>query len=294
MIKIIIIAGLICLCTIAPSLAMDWQKLHDQADNVTLASARKSLAANPGSLTDQYVLALVYLNLHQDQNAEQIFNRMLEVDPDLIEAAWGRAEVLRRRHQRQAAEELLEKVIKADPHFAPALISLAYIKYFQMNYKASVNLALRVIEAGKDKSDLSNYVRGYAMYAGAKGMLAHYGGVLSKAIDGLAVKTNLDKAHRLQPRSPAVLFGLGSFYLLAPSIAGGDKTKARAFLDQAIQVDPLFADAYVRLGQLAGINGNKQEYEFYLQKALEIDPQNELAWDIKSRRCKFICSGPAD
>ncbi|MDD5129669.1 MAG: hypothetical protein PHS66_01255 [Candidatus Omnitrophica bacterium] len=271
------------------SYAMDWQRLHDQADHLSLEDAQEKALENPQSAQEQYVLGLVCLNLHQDQQADAIFNKLLMDNPDLKEAKWGKAEVLRRRHDSFLAENLLNEVIKLDPQFSPALISLAYIKYFQMNYKASVKLALKVIEQGRNGSDLSNYVRAYAMYAGAKGMLAHYGGLFSKGIDGLAVKPNLEKALKLQPKSAAVLFGLGSFYLLAPAIAGGDKAKAEVFLNQAIEADPLFADAYVRLGQLAKINGNQQECDFFLQKALEIDPGNELAQDIISRRCKFIC-----
>ena len=138
--------------------------------------------------------------------------------------------------------------------------------------------------------DLSNYARAFAMYAGSKGMLAHYGGLLSKAIDGLAVKKNLDKAQRLQPNSPAVLFGLGSYYLLAPVVVGGNKSKAEEYLNRAAEVDPLFADVYVRLAQLAKIRGEKEKYDFYMDKALEIDPKNELAQDTLSGRCKFICT----
>ena len=294
MCKKIILSILIIFNYLVLAYSMNWQSLHNQADNLSLAVAQEAVAKNTGSVPEQYVLGLVYLNLHQDQAADEIFSRLLADNPDLIEAKWGGAEVLRRRHDVLAAESLLNTVIKTDPQFAPALISLAYIKYSQMDFKASVNLTRRVIQQGRDKEDLSNYVRAYAMYAGAKGMLAYYGGFLSKAIDGLAVKSNLDKAQRLQPNSPAVLFGLGSFYLLAPSIAGGNKAKAQNYLNQAIKADPYFADAYVRLGQLANINGNREKYDFYLQKALEIDSQNELAWDVKSGSCKFICVGLKD
>jgi tetratricopeptide (TPR) repeat protein len=148
-----------------------------------------------------------------------------------------------------------------------------------------------VIQQGEDKVDLSNYARAYAMYAGAKGMLAHYGGIFSKAIDGLAVKTNLDKAQKLKPDSPAVLFGLGSYYLLAPVVAGGNKAKAEEYLNKTVETDPLFADVYVRLAQLARIKGDKKKYDYYLNKALETDPGNELALDTLSGRCKFICTG---
>ncbi len=157
-----------------------------------------------------------------------------------------------------------------------------------------MRLTLKVIQQGRDKVDLSNYARAYSVYAGAKGMIAHYGGPVSKAINGLAVKSNLDKAAKLQPDAAGVLFGLGSYYLLAPALAGGDKTKAEIYFKKAIAADPLFADVYVRLAQLYKIKGDKEKYNLYLAKALEIDPGNELAIDTKSRSCKFICTGGKD
>ncbi|MFA5092844.1 MAG: tetratricopeptide repeat protein [Candidatus Omnitrophota bacterium] len=262
----------------------DWKDQHNKADTLSLAQAQKTQ-------TDKYVLGLVYLNLHQDQLAYEVFDKILLGQPDNYAAKWGKAEALRRKHDLVPAESLLNEVLKIDPQFSPALISLAYIKYFQMDFNLSVRLALKVIQQGQSQVDLSNYVRALAMYAGAKGMLAHYGGLFSKAIDGTAVKPNLDKALKLQPNSPAALFGVGSFYLLAPRIAGGDKSKAESYFNQAIAVDPYFADVYVRFAQLAKIKGDKEKYDLYMQKALALDPQNELALDTLSGRCKFICVG---
>jgi len=294
MTRVLLLGFLIYFTGLSACAAMDWKDLHNQAGNLSLASALESAAKDPQSASKRYLLGLVYLDLHQDQSAGEIFNGLLRDEPGLLEAKWGKAEVLRRRHDTLAAERLLNAVSKTDPRFAPALISLAYIKYFQMDFKGSIKLALKVIHFGAGNVDLSNEARAYAMYAGAKGMLAHYGGLFSKAIDGLAVKPNLDKALKLQPDSPAVLFGLGSFYFLAPSIAGGDKIKAQEYLNRTIKADPLFADAYVRLAQLAKINNNLKQYDFYLGKALELDPQNELALDFLSGRCRFICAGGAE
>ncbi len=276
-----------------PLYALDYKDLHNRAIQLTLNAAQNEVIKQP-DVYNQYLLALVYLNSHQDQAAGEIFSQLLRADPDFIPARWGQAEVLRRRHATAQAEHLLNQVLAVDPRFAPALISLAYLKYFQQDFKGSIHLARRVIAQGLDAVDLNNFAQAYSMYAGAKGMLAHYGGVLSKAVDGLAVKVNLDKAYKLQPNSAAVLFGLGSFYLLAPVIAGGDKLKAQDFLTRAIQADPYFADVYVRLGQLAQANGDLKQYDFYLQKALTIDPQNQLAQDVLSRRCNFICLDTLD
>jgi len=275
----------------SPAYPMDWKVLHNKADGLTLQVAQEAAAKSRGLLEGQYILGLVYLNLHQDQLAYQLFNTLFSKNPDMVELRWGLAESCRRLHNTDKAESLLNQAIKQDPRFSPALISLAYIKYFKMDFTGSVRLAAKVIQQGQENVDLSNYARAYAMYAGAKGMLAHYGGIFSKAIDGLAVKTNLDKAQKLQPDSPAVLFGLGSYYLLAPVIAGGNKVKAEEYLDKALKVDPFFADVYVRLAQLAGIKGEKEKYNFYMNKALELDPGNELALDTISGRCRFICTG---
>jgi tetratricopeptide (TPR) repeat protein len=271
--------------------AFDWKDLHEKADKTNLQEALTHTQNTPGSIEGLYVLGLVYLNMHRDKEAREVFERIIALDGKNIAAQWGRAEVLRRQHKVKESEEILNNLIKANPEFSPAYISLAYIKYIQMDFEKSVQLAHKVIDQGRENVDLSNYVRSYAMMAGAKGMIAHYGGPLSKAINGTSVMPNLRKAEKLQPDSPGVLFGLGSFYLLAPVIAGGDIDRAKTYFEKVIQIDPQFSDAYVRLAQLYKVRGDKEKYNFYLNKALEIDPQSELAQDIKIGTCKFICIG---
>lgn len=282
---------LISSCSLNSLFALDWVSLHEKADQQNLDSAGESLRAEPLSIDRLYILGLVFLNLHKDAKAKEVFSRILMRNPDIIEAKWGLAEALRRQHKIDQAENLLNEVIIKAPDFSPAYISLAYVKYIRMNFQESARLALKVIQQGRKNVDLSNYVRAYAMYAGAKGMIAHYGGPLSKAVNGLAVKPNLQKAQKLQPDSPAVLFGLGSYYFLAPVIAGGDKSKAEVLLKKTIEVDPLFADAYVRLAQLYRVKGDEEKYSFYMNKVIEIDAKNVLFLDHMSGECKFICVG---
>ena len=100
---------------------------------------------------------------------------------------------------------------------------------------------------------------------------------------------NDGKPPELQPDDPAVLFGLGSFYLLAPGIVGGNIDKAKSYLERAVSTDPFFADAYVRLAQVYKAKGDSKKFEEYLKRALEIDPQNALARYARSKTCKFIC-----
>ena len=288
--KIVFLALAACFFIFSDCLALEWKKLHEQADKQDLVQSVAAVQNNP-SVENNYILGLAYLNQHRDKEAEQVFRKVIENDPSAIEAEWGIAEVLRRQHKLRQAEKMLNKIIQTQATFYPAYISLAYIKYIQMDFEQSVRLALKVMQAGKEKVDLSNYVRAYCLYAGAKGMLAHYGGPFSKLVNGLAVKSNLDTAQKLQPNAAGVLFGLGSFYLLAPRIAGGNPDKSETYLKKAINVDPHLSDAYVRLAQLYKLKGNSAAFTWYLDKALTLDPGNELALDTQSGACKYICAG---
>lgn len=267
---------------------LDWKRLHEEADTKNIQQAQEE-AAYVSSAPALYVLGLVYLNAHRDSEAGRVFERLQALLPGSFEAQWGLAEVWRRQHDLNRAEPVLEKLVKENPGFAPAFISLAYIRYTRMDFKGCVRLAYQVLGLGREQVDTSNYVRAYLLVAGGKGMLAHYGGPVAKVANGTAVLPNLKKAQSLQPDSPAVLFGLGSFYFLAPGVAGGDKKKAQQYLEKAVQKDPYFADAHVRLAQLYKINGDQARYEASIETVKRIDPQNALFLDMESKECKFIC-----
>ncbi|RJO64563.1 MAG: hypothetical protein C4540_03645 [Candidatus Omnitrophota bacterium] len=270
---------------------LQWKALHEQADRINLTEALVSSQGDPGSLGSFYTLGLVYLNLYKTKEAEGVFKKMLQMSPASVEAQWGIAELLRRKHYLKESQVMLKNIIKETPDFSPALITLAYIQYTNKAYSESLVLAEKVLAQGKDVVDTSNYTRALLIVAGSKGMLAHYGGPLAKVSHGLQVLTYLKKAQRLQPDTAGVLFGFGGFYLLAPAIVGGNSNKAVEYLEKTIKTDPFFTDAYVRLAQAYKVKGDKEKYAFYLKKAREIDPQNELAIDIESGKCDFICVG---
>lgn len=278
-----------CFFMINPCYGLDWKKLHERADKTDLPAALFSVQQDNGSIDNLYVLGLVYLSRHKDKEAGEVFNKITALSPGVIEAKWGLAEVLRRQHKNEESEKLLNEVINSSPEFSPVYISLGYLKYRQMDFNQAVRLAGKVLEQGETRVDQTNHVRVHLLRAGAKGMIAHYGGVFSKFINGTAVLPDLKAAEKAQPDNALVKFGLGSFYMLAPAFAGKDMKKAEEYLKKAVTNDPLFADSYVRLGQLYKIKGDDAKYKEYLGKALKIDPGNDLALDISSGRCRFIC-----
>lgn len=272
--------------------ALDWKRLHEEADSLGLEEALQRLPEDPASPEGLYLLGLVCLNLHKDADAQDAFLRLLALAPQTAEAQWGLAEVARRQHRLQECQRLLEKVFEAYPEFPPALITLSYAEYSRMDFKKSVELAYRVLRQGEQRVDTSNLARAYLLVAGGKGMLAHYGGPIAKIANGTAVLPNLKKAASLRPDAAAVLFGLGSFYFLAPPLVGQDRAKALECLERAVEKDPLFADAYVRLAQIYRMNGENEKYARCIAKARQIDPQNILLLDMESGECRFICFSP--
>ncbi|MBP7216006.1 MAG: tetratricopeptide repeat protein [Candidatus Omnitrophica bacterium] len=269
--------------------ASSWKELHEKADALTVAEAEDRIAQEPDTKEALYVLGLCFLNAHQNQQALETFQKITAQDKDMLGARWGVAEVLRRQHKVQEAESILQELVKKYPQFPPAFVSLAYIKYLVLDFRSSVALAQSVLAMDQGLVDTSNLVRAYLLVGGGKGMLAHYGGVVAKVANGLRVMPYLRKAERLQPQAPGVLFGLGSYFLLAPPIAGGDIDKALAYLEKAVEIDPLFVDVYVRLAQAHKEKNDLASYELFLEKALSLDPKNELALDVKSGVCKFVC-----
>ncbi|MBF0532637.1 MAG: tetratricopeptide repeat protein [Candidatus Omnitrophica bacterium] len=271
------------------SYALDWQKLNARGRAITLSEAQKAVRQNPGSTEALYVLAIADFEKHKDANAGKLFQRMLVLEPRCREAKWGAAEVLRRQHKMAASENLLKEILRKTPDFAPASLSLSYINYIRMDLPRALRLADDVLDRGRDRIGTEEYVEALLLAGGVRGLLAHYGGPVAKITNGLKVLPYLKKAEKLRPQDARVQFGLGSFYLLAPAIAGGDLAKAQSYLQSAVKSDPLLADAYVRLGQVYLRQGQRKTYQDLLHKALSVDPQNELARDILSRRCRFIC-----
>lgn len=285
--RLIVLALFFFFFQIYEACALDWPALHEKADRLTLPQALSELKESPDSLDKLYTLALVYLNLYDAVEAEQVFHKMLEIDPDSVEAKWGLAEVLRRQHKNQEGRPILEAIIKANPQYAPVYVTLGYMLFDTKEYYESIRLAFHVLKMGKENVDLTNYTRAYLIVGGANGMIADDGWAFAKLFHGTRILPYLKKAQRLQPDSAGVLFGLGSFYLLAPRFAGGDKKKAFEYLLKVIEVDPHFVDAYARLAQGYKIEGDDVKAKEFLAKAFELDAQNELALRIKENYDKL-------
>jgi tetratricopeptide (TPR) repeat protein len=262
--------------------ALDWKALHEKADQGDPQALLTQAQREPRSLEALYAAGLVCLDLYRVDEAQVFFQRMLSLDSKSVEARWGLVEISRRRHQLGQGESILREITQKAPDYAPACITLAYILFDKEDYDQAIALAQRVLRGGEHRVDRADRVRAYLIIGGAKGMIANQGGPFSKLVQGTQVMGYLKHAQRLDPGSPAVYFGMGSFYALAPGMAGGDKKKGIALLEKAVAVDPNFVDAYARLAQVWFAKGDKEKYRSYLAQAEVLDPQANLVLKAKA------------
>ncbi|MBF0484135.1 MAG: tetratricopeptide repeat protein [Candidatus Omnitrophica bacterium] len=273
----------------AGAAAWDWRAIHERADVMDSKMILQLLQDKSDDIQLYYISGLVFLNEYNIVAAKAAFEKVTELDPLNIGGQWGLAEIARRERRFSDSEKVLKDIIKQQPRFAPALMTLAYINYLRGNFSEATRLCDIVASWGLKRVDTSNYLRALGLHAGAKGLIAYHGGLLSKAINGSFVFSTLKQGERIEPNSPVILMGLGSYYMLAPVFAGRDLKKAEDYLTRAEKIDPLYPDIYVRLAQLYFLKGDTKKYAEYLQKAFELDPQNELALDIKEGLCRFAC-----
>ena len=112
------------------------------------------------------------------------------------------------------------------------------------------------------------------------------GGFFSKLSYGTQIRRYFQKAADLAPGLSEAHLGLGSFYLKAPGIAGGNIDKAILELEKAVELTPDFATANARLAQAYKKKGDLAKFQHYLQRARELDPDNEALAEISQEQAK--------
>ena len=216
---------------------------------------------------------LQHLQYRKDNLALLEADRVLSQDPDNLCAWWARAEVLRRKYAFKEAEAILTQILAKFPEHIPSLISLAYVRYHDGNFETAQGILKCVLQ--HQGLERGNKALVYMLMGSVNAKKASAGGLFSKIAYGTRIKGYFEKANTLAPDLTEVHLGLGSFYLLAPKIAGGNIDKAIQELEYAVKIAPDFATANARLAQAYKVKGNLEKYNFYLKRAKELDPENE-------------------
>jgi tetratricopeptide (TPR) repeat protein len=222
--------------------------------------------------------ALLLLKKRDDGRALKNFETVLVKVPDNIDALWGKAEVLRRSRNYKESEAILNTILSANKAHVPSLLSLAYIRYKDGKFPDGVSLINHVLNM--DCVDKEDTALAYILLGTINSKYATEGGFLNKVKYGTRIKGYFIKANKLSPGMSEGHLALGTFYLLAPPLVGGNVNKAIKELEAAFEIAPEFATVNARLAQAYRMQGKIEKSNFYLNRAKQIDPGNEVLKEI--------------
>lgn len=270
----------------SPVRAADWKGQADAA--VSLSPAAVAFIENkPDKSADEiYALTIIFYREFQKKKLRKLFSDYEKKMPDEPGIKLLQGMVLMWDHRREESRAVLAGLIAAHPDFYPAHVVLAHLDYLKKDFDRSYERA-RWLIARKNELSRFHFVVSLLVASGAKGILARNN--LATAIPAyFEVNGYLKEAQKQMPEAAEVLYAVGTYRLLTPSIAGGDLDRAIALLEKSRRMTPQNPGVYVRLAQGYRAKGLHVIARRYLDLARDIDEQDELLQDDLSDEKIFL------
>jgi Flp pilus assembly protein TadD len=251
--------------------------LENRSGNYAAGRAylEKAVALNPNHYNSHYNLGIALENLNEPQRAREQFEKALALGAAEPQVRFEYAKVLRTLGETKLAGEQL--------------------KLYQQEQKASADHTLAANKMGEADKELAegDPKKAAALYRDAIEVLPE-NAVLSYKLslaldrtgDTAGERDALQKAIQLDPSMALAHHQLG--YLASRS---GDFATAEEQFRQAVQAAPGYMDAWISLAATLGMESRYPEAQQAVQHALEIDPHNSNAIQLKKDLAN--AAGPA-
>lgn len=225
----------------------------------------QAVKLNPNHYNCHYNLGIALANLNDPKDAREHFEKALALGASEPSVRFEYAKVLRALGETKLAEEQL--------------------KLYQEQQKAQADRTLAASKMAQADKELANgdAKKAAALYRDAltvqpQSALLDY--KLSVALDQVGDTSGerdaLQKAVQIDPSMAIAHHQLG--YL---AFSGGDPKTAEAEFREAVRAAPGFTDAWISLAATLGTESRFPEAQQAVQHALEIDPNNTKALDLK-------------
>ena len=215
------------------------------------AELKKALELDPKSTSAQMVLGNIYWARNDLTHAEEAFKSAAELSPMRSTRRVKYAEFKLHTQAPAEARRILEEITRNAPDYLPAWNLLAQIALNERKYDECQSLLQRVLVR-----DPANYD---ALLFG--GMVQLEKGDTAKAL------AEFNRMSTVYGRSPQVQFQLARANLLA-----GNTAKATVNLDQAVALDPNYADAILLRASLRIRQGDTTQAIAALKELLRRQP----------------------
>ncbi len=164
------------------------------------------------------------------------------------------------------ARALLDRQLQANPNNAELNWLMARIYRAFGNLPGAINYAQKAVQLAPSKADY------HLTLAELQGRVAQQSNMLKQAMLARNIHKELETAFQLEPSNLDARWGLLQYYWMAPSIMGGDKSKAREMASEIGKLNA--AQGYVAQAVIAADEKRTADVENYYRKAVQADPKN--------------------
>jgi len=179
------------------------------------------------------------------------------------------------------ARKVFEQIIEKDDKNAEAHFQLGQIflnrAYAERNVDEAVDQLEKAVDLNPNNAD---YQYGYGAALGEK---AQHAGVIKQAFLAPKIKNAFKRAVELNPQHVRARIGLAQYYIMAPSIMGGDEEEGWRQLDEAIKINEL-EGRFVKASMLARAKKSNEANEEY-KTLVASKPKEWRAWKAYGNFC---------
>lgn len=199
-------------------------------------------------------------------SAIQTFQKILTVNPNVIEATYWLGQTYLDMDDNEAARQIYDKALMANGNAPLLMVGKGHILLLDKKPEEARQMfesALTISRTKKGDDPVILNAIGRANVDAKEGNIPY-------AIE------KLEMARQRDPKNPDIALNLGNAYRKANPGSGGGKAYENYQL--ALQLDPNFVYAYIRIAQLFETQKNWDYFLENLNKAVEKDPSFSLAY----------------
>jgi tetratricopeptide (TPR) repeat protein len=236
--------------------ALGTLELKQKDFGAAAVTLQKAMALEPRSSAVQAALGNLYWVQNDLKRAEDAFKAAAELAPPRSPRRLKYADFKIQTRDLDGARRVLEEITVKVPDYLPPLVRLAEIAYVEKKFKDCASLIEKIL-----KRDPANY----------EGLLLS---ARLNLVEGRAAKAvvDLERLSKSYPRVPQV-----PYYLGVAHFSNQDVGRAIASLNEAVALDPNYADAVLLLADLNIKKGNAGSAASSLSRLIQQEPQNGQA-----------------
>lgn len=199
-------------------------------------------------------------------SAVQTFQKILAVNPNVIEATYWLGQTFLDMDDNDAARQLYDKALMANGNAPLLMVGKGHLLLLDKKPEEARQMFEAALTISRTKKGDDPVI----LNAIGRANVDAKGGNLAYAIE------KLEMARQRDSKNPDIALNLGNAYRKANPGSGGGK--AYEYYQLALQLDPNFVYAYIRIAQLFETQKNWDYFLENLNKAIEKDPSFSLAY----------------